>query len=467
MGADLVLVHSYCIEEDPHERDIMKPYPPLGILYITSHLKSKGFDVRVFDSTFSNWAAYEQYMRHERPPVAGFYTNLMSRPKVIRALPLAKSLGTIAIVGGPDAANYPEEYLAHGADVVVIGEGEQTLEELLPHMSRYGPSGMQHINGIVYREGDGSLVTTPARDYLSDLDAQPYPDREAIDINQYVRVWREHHGMGSISLITARGCPYKCAWCSHAVYGYTHRRRSPENVADELESIIDEYNPDMVWYADDVFTIHKTWFMRYADELRRRGIRIPFETISREDRLSEDVIRTLAEIGSFRIWVGAESGSQRVLDAMNRRTKAPRVAEVVQQLQRYGIEAGMFIMLGYDGEEIVDLEETVDLLKQANPNQFLTTVAYPIKNTPYYNEVKDRVIPLKHWTKGSDRDFTVAGRHSRRYYQMATRWMVNEVALHQERQRDAPNYRRMAKALVNAKVGRTGMRLTEREVERG
>ena len=238
-------------------------------------------------------------------------------------------------------------------------------------------------------------------------------------------------------------------------------------MADELESIIDAYNPDMVWYADDVFTIHKTWFMRYADELRRRGIRIPFETISREDRLSEEVIRTLAEIGSFRIWVGAESGSQRVLDAMNRRTKAPRVAEVVQQLQRYGIEAGMFIMLGYDGEEIVDLEETVDLLKQANPNQFLTTVAYPIKNTPYYNEVKDRVIPLKQWTKGSDRDFTVAGRHSRRYYQMATRWMVNEVALHQERQRDAPNYRRMAKALVNAKVGRTGMRLTEREVERG
>ena len=120
----------------------MKPYPPLGILYITSHLKSKGFDVRVFDSTFSSWAAYEQYMRHERPPVAGFYTNLMSRPKVIRALPLAKSLGTIAIVGGPDAANYPEDYLAHGADVVVIGEGEQTLEELLPHLSRYGPSGM-------------------------------------------------------------------------------------------------------------------------------------------------------------------------------------------------------------------------------------------------------------------------------------------------------------------------------------
>jgi anaerobic magnesium-protoporphyrin IX monomethyl ester cyclase len=467
MSVDLLLVHSYCLDEDPHERDIMKPYPPLGILYISSHLKAKGFNVRVFDSTFSTRAAFEEYLLRERPPAVGFYTNLMSRPRVISALPFCKEQGCTVIVGGPDAANYPEDYLDQGADVVVIGEGEQTLEELLPHLARYGATGMHHINGIVYREGDGELVTTLPREYLSDLDAQPYPDRDAIDIGQYITAWRQHHGMGSISLITARGCPYKCAWCSHAVYGYTHRRRSPENVADELQMMIETYQPDMVWYADDVFTIHKSWFFRYADELRRRGIRIPFETISREDRLSEEVIRTLAEIGCHRIWVGAESGSQRVLDAMNRRTKAPRVAEVVQQLQRYGIEAGMFIMLGYDGEEMEDLEETVDLLKRANPNQFLTTVAYPIKNTPYYNTVKDKVIPLKPWTEGSDRDFTVAGRHSRRYYQLATRWMVNEVALHQERQRDVPNYRRMAKALVNAKVGRAGMRLTEREVEHG
>ena len=464
---DLLLVHSYCLQEDPHELAVMKPYPPLGILYISSHLKARGFDVRVFDSTFSNRDVFEQYVLQERPPVVGFYANLMSRPRVIRALPFCKAHGCTVVVGGPDAANYPDEYLSHGADVVVVGEGEQTLEELLPHLARHGLDGVERINGTVSRGVNGEVVTAAPREYLSDLDAQPYPDREAIDIHQYVNAWREHHGMGSVSLITARGCPYKCAWCSHAVYGYTHRRRSPENVANELESIIGTYQPDMVWYADDVFTIHKSWFFRYADELRRRGIRIPFETISREDRLSEDVIRTLAEIGCFRIWVGAESGSQRVLDAMNRRTNAPRVAEVVQQLQRYGIEAGMFIMLGYDGEVTEDLQETVDLLKRANPNLFLTTVAYPIKNTPYFNAVQDKVIPLKAWTDGSDRDFTVAGRHSRRYYQMATRWMVNEVALHQEQQRDSPDYRRMAKALVSAKVGRVGMLLTDREIENG
>ncbi|HEU5424122.1 MAG TPA: radical SAM protein, partial [Nitrolancea sp.] len=427
-------MHSYCLAEDPHELAVMKPYPPLGILYISSHLKARGFDVKIFDSTFSTAADFRAYVERERPPVVGFYANLITRSKVIRNARVCKELGCTVIAGGPEPANYPEEYLAQGVDVVVVGEGERTLEELLPHLARYGPAGMQEIDGIVYREGDGQLVRTKPRAYLDNLDLQPFPDREAIDLDQYVRAWREHHGMGSVSLITARGCPYRCAWCSHAVYGYTHRRRTPENVADELELIIERYQPDMVWYADDVFTIHKGWFFRYADELRRRGIRIPFETISREDRLNEDIVRTLAEIGSFRIWVGAESGSQRVLDAMNRRTKATRVEEVVHLLQRYGIEAGMFIMLGYDGEERVDLEETVDLLKRSNPNQFLTTVAYPIKNTPYYNTVQDKVIPLAPWDTGSDRDFTVAGRHSRRYYDLATRWMVNEVALHQERQ---------------------------------
>jgi radical SAM superfamily enzyme YgiQ (UPF0313 family) len=464
---DILLTHGYCLEEDPHELKVMKPYPPLGILYISAYLKSRGFDVEVYDTTFSNRVAVREYLERERPPVVGFYCNLMTRSKVLPTVRIAKSVGSTVIVGGPEPANYPEEYLSYGADVVVIGEGEQTLEELLPHLARYGPRNMQHINGIVYREEDGTLVRTEARAYMKDLNVLPNPDRAAIDIPRYVDTWRTHHGRGSVSLITARGCPYSCKWCSHAVYGYTHRRRSPEHVADELQMIIDTYTPDMVWYADDVFTIHKTWFFKYAEQLKQRDIRIPFETISREDRLNEDIIKTLAGMGCFRIWIGAESGSQKILDAMNRKTKAERVREMVQMLQKYGIEAGMFIMLGYDGEEMQDLEESVDLLKRSNPNLFLTTVAYPIKNTPYYNEVKDRVIPLTAWDEGSDRDFTVAGRHSRRFYSHATKWMVNEVALHKQRnepQRDIPT---LAKTFVNAKLGKAGMLLTQREVERG
>jgi radical SAM superfamily enzyme YgiQ (UPF0313 family) len=325
------------------------------------------------------------------------------------------------------------------------------------------------VAGLVFRE-DGRTIRTPPRQAIGDLDAQPFPDREAIDLDRYVSTWREHHGRGSVSLITARGCPYTCTWCSHAVYGYTHRRRSPENVADEVEAIVARYRPDMLWYADDVFTIHRGWLMRYAAELDRRGVHLPFETISREDRLDEGIVRTLAEMGCFRLWVGAESGSQRVLDRMQRRTDAARVPEVVRLLQAHGIEAGMFIMLGYDGEQMTDLDATVRMLKAAAPDVFLTTVAYPIEGTPYADGVRDRILPLASWAEGSDRDRTVAGRHSRRFYALATRWMVNDVAFHTGRRgagRDPRRLGRLGRTWLNARVGRMGMRLTAREVEHG
>lgn len=464
---DILLTHGYCMYEDPHEMEVMKPYPPLGILYISAYLKQQGFNVGVYDMTFSKLLDFEAYVQRERPAVVGVYSNLMTRPRIVKMIKMCDAVGSKVVVGGPDSANYPGEYLERGAGVVVIGEGELTLEELLPHIARHGLNGMDHIQGIAYLDGDGSLVQTPARAYIPQLDAQPFPDRAAIDIPRYVSTWKEHHGQGSVSLITARGCPYTCKWCSHAVYGYTHRRRSPENVADELQLIIETYQPDQVWYADDVFTIHRSWFMKYAAELKSRGIRIPFETISREDRLKEDTIETLAEMGCYRLWIGAESGSQKILDSMKRRTNAERIVELVHLLQKNGVEAGMFIMLGYDGEDLDDLQASVDLLKRSNPDQFLTTLAYPIKGTPYYQDVADRIIALKSWDEGSDRDFTVDGRHSRRFYEHATRWMVNEVSFHQQRTGRERNYPRMAKAFANVQLGRAGMRLTQHQVEHG
>lgn len=462
---DILLTHAYFLHEDAHERSVMRPYPTLGLLYVSSYLREHGFDVDVFDSTFSSRTEFEAYVRRHRPPVVGIYCNLITRPVALALIRTCKNVGALVVVGGPEPANYAERYLAHGADVVVIGEGEETMRELLPHLIEHGPSGMRGIDGIVYREDD-ELVRTPARRFIEDLDSLPFPDRESIDLDRYVDVWRRHHGRGSVSLITARGCPYTCKWCSHAVFGYSHRRRSPENVADEVEMIIDRYDPDMLWYADDVFTIKPSWFRAYAEELQRRSIRIPFETISREDRLNEDVVRTLAEMGCFRLWIGSESGSQRVLDRMKRRTDAERVPEMVHLLQRYGIEAGMFIMLGYEGESERDLLETVDRLKTASPDRLLTTLAYPIKGTPYYEEVEERVVPMKPWDEGSDRDLTVAGRRSRRYYAHANRWMINEYALHREQQQATPRVSALARHFMASKAGRAGMLLTRHERER-
>lgn len=466
MTPDILLTHGYFLYEDPHELAVMKPYPPLGLLYVSSHLKSRGVATDIFDTTFRHFEELEEHLQSVRPPVVGVYSNLMTRSKVLQVITAAKAAGSWVVVGGPDPANYLAEYLAHGADVVAIGEGELTLEELVPHLVRYGPSRLANIQGIAYRDAVGAIVRTEPRPMIVDLDAQPFPDRAAIDQNAYVDVWRKHHGQGSVSLITARGCPYTCTWCSHSVFGYSHRRRSPNNVVDEVQQIVDTYHPDQLWYADDVFTINHQWLFQYTAEMERRGLHLPFETISREDRLNEEVVESLERLGCYRLWIGAESGSQRILDKMKRRTNAERVREMVHLLQKHGIEVGMFIMLGYEGEERTDLEATVEHLKAAGPDTFLTTVAYPIKGTPYYTSVADNVISREAWESGSDRDYTIAGRHSPRYYQFATRWMVSEVAFHRQRHSPARSLRHMARSFLSAKVGQMGMLLTEREVER-
>jgi radical SAM superfamily enzyme YgiQ (UPF0313 family) len=236
-------------------------------------------------------------------------------------------------------------------------------------------------------------------------------------------------------------------------------------VAEEVAWLVERYRPDQLWYADDVFTIHPRWFMQYAAELKKRNLRLPFECISRADRLNDTIIDTLAEMGCYRLWIGSESGSQRVLDAMKRKANVEDVQHKTRLLQAKGISVGMFIMLGYDGEEVVDIEATVDHLKKSLPDIFLTTVAYPIKGTRYYQAVENQVVSHLDWTARTDRDFTVNGRYSKRFYDHATRWMVNEVNLHKLRQSGSKDFLRMGKLFLNARRGRLGMRLTQHERE--
>ena len=256
---DLLWTHGYFLSEDEKEQQIMKPYPPLGLLYLSAFLKAHGCDVEVFDSTFSDRQQLLQRLDASPPGIVGIYTNLMTRRSVLHILGAARERGWSVVLGGPEAANYPAEYLQAGADVIVVGEGEATLLELLAALKALGPRNLYSVPGIVFMNDSREVTRTPERARLPDLDTLPFPDRDAIDHQQYLDVWRKHHGASSINLITARGCPYRCTWCSHSVYGYSHRRRSPAKVAEEVAWIVDRYNPDQLWYADDVFTISHPW----------------------------------------------------------------------------------------------------------------------------------------------------------------------------------------------------------------
>ena len=462
---DILLTHGYFLYEDPKELQIMKPYPPLGILYICAYLRSKGLGVEVFDSTFSSRPELFELLRQGPPSVLGVYANLMTRPNVVEILRVAKAAGWQTIVGGPEPGAYIGEYLDAGADVVVIGEGEITLEELVPVLRSNSTDALRHVKGIAFRDTDGSVMRTPPREQIRDIDIQPWPARDAIDSARYLSVWREHHGMGSVSLITARGCPYHCRWCSHEVFGKTHRRRKPVSVAEELEWLINRYQPEMAWMADDVFTIHHGWLYQYADELKRRRIKLPFECISRADRLNQKVVETLAEMGCFRVWIGSESGSQRILDAMERGVTAEEVRAAVAMCKSHGIKTGMFLMWGYEGEDLSDIEATIEHVKNTAPDIFFTTVAYPIKGTPYFTEVAERVESAKPWAVGSDREVSIRGRHSRQFYSFADKLLRSEVELKRLRGEAVVDAAAIADLQTKVSDFRTALTETAQEVE--
>jgi radical SAM superfamily enzyme YgiQ (UPF0313 family) len=248
------------------------------------------------------------------------------------------------------------------------------------------------------------------------------------------------------------------------VFGETHRRRSVNNVVDEIELLLEQYKPDMLWFADDVFTINQKWFYEFYTEMKKRNIKIPFECISRADRLNEDILQKLAELGAFRIWYGAESGSQKILDAMQRRVTVEEIQRVTKLTKQHGIEAGFFIMLGYPGEEISDIEETVDLLKETLPDIFLTTVAYPIKGTPLFTEVESNITTHVAWDEACDRQLKFSGRYSDTFYKYANRYVVNEVENFRLQKNEKGNFQKQLSSFSKAKVSRMMMDLLATKV---
>lgn len=464
MTPDLLLAHGYFLYEDPKELQIMKPYAPLGILYLCSHLQAKGFDVEVFDTTFSSKAALIERLQTGTPSTLGIYANLMTRGNVVELLQIAREAGWRTIVGGPEPGAYAKEYLDAGAQYVVMGEGELTLEELMTAIRSGGLDQVSKIDGLAYLE-NGELRQTPPRAQIKCLDDQPWPARKMVDIQKYVDTWRTHHGKGSVNFITARGCAYRCQWCSHQVYGNTHRRRDPLLVVDEVEWLLSEYQPDMVWVSDDVFTINHTWLRTYAAEMKRRGLRIPFECISRADRLNEEAMDLLAELGCFRVWIGSESGSQRILDSMQRGVKLDQVQRAVELSKTRGIESGMFLMWGYDGEEMEDIEATIQHVSRTQPDIFFTTVSYPIKGTPYYKKIQNDLIQLAPWGTSSDREIKIRGRHSRRYYSFADKLLRSEVALARMSGASTPDEQEISRLAEEIRNARTGLMNAATEVE--
>ena len=425
----ILLTHGYFLNDDPKEKIIMKPYAPLGILYVSAYLERKGFSNEVFDTTFSTMQKMRDYLLEFKPDVIAIYVNLMTKLNVLEIIKFIKLNlhHTKIVLGGPEIRYNANDFLNFGADYLVIGEGEETSLELMIALNEKRIDDIKNIPGLGFKNQNNEIVFTTEREKLKEVDSLPFPGRDKINLQLYLNAWKERHGENAISISTMRGCPYTCKWCSRAVYGLSYRRRSPENVCDELELIQKEYNPDTLWFVDDVFTISHKWLNEFNETLKQRNLKIKFECITRADRMNEEVIKLLKDAGCFRVWIGAESGSQKVIDLMDRRVDVDQVREMIKLAQKYGIQAGTFIMLGYPGETEDDIEETIRHLKESNPEYFTITVAYPIKGTELFAEVEAVQTNNFNWDSNSDRDREFKRTYNRKYYDFAVRRVTNEV----------------------------------------
>ncbi len=427
----ILLTHGYFLNDDSNEKIIMKPYVPLGMLYISSFLERKGFSNEVFDTTFSSLKELQEELIKVKPDVLAIYVNLMTKLNVLEIIKFTKSNlnQTKIILGGPEIKYNANDFLNFGADYLVIGEGEETSFELIKALNENRFDDIKNINGLGFSENN-KIIFTEERSKLKEIDSLPFPNRDKVNLKLYLDAWKERHGENAISVSTMRGCPYTCKWCSRAVYGLSYRRRSPKNVCDELELIEKDYSPDTLWFVDDVFTISHKWLSEFKNVLSERNLKIKYECITRADRLNENVIKDLKASGCFRVWIGAESGSQKVIDLMDRRVDVNQVREMIKLAQKYSIQAGTFIMLGYPGETEEDIEETIKHLKESNPEYFTITVAYPIKGTELFAEIEASQTNNFKWDKNSDRDREFRRAYNRRYYDFAVRRVTNEVNYH-------------------------------------
>jgi radical SAM superfamily enzyme YgiQ (UPF0313 family) len=300
------------------------------------------------------------------------------------------------IAGGPDPVQYLTEYLDAGVEVVVIGEGEQTTQALIEHLRdhqwAWDYSTLADIDGIAYRPpGTDEITRTAPRALLRPIDRFPWPARERRDLDSYFEAWRDRHGETALSMISSRGCPYHCTWCSKQVYGDTFRRRDVDEVIDELVALKAEYAPDQIWFADDMFTINRRWVHRFCQRMVERDAVTPFYIIGRPETLDPSLCAALREAGCYRVYLSAESGAQHVLDAMRKESTVGDVLEAERLLRAAGIELGVFVMLGYPGETWKDVNATLQMLHTINPDVTLLSVAHPMKGTAFFDQVEDRI----------------------------------------------------------------------------
>jgi radical SAM superfamily enzyme YgiQ (UPF0313 family) len=425
---DILLTHSYFLHFDPKEYKAMMPYPPLGTLYAASVARNAGYSVALFDSMLATSdEELATYLHQHKPKVVVIYDDDFNyltkmcltrmREAAFRMSTIAKLEGCTVIVHSSDAVDHLQEYFSHDADFVICGEGELTLIETLDHILRNGKL-QESINGLAYRDA-GNVRQNAERAVIKDLDTIPLPAWDLVDIERYRSVWKKRHGYFSVNMVTTRGCPYHCNWCAKPIYGQVYNTRSPRNVVEEMKWLRHNVRPDHIWFCDDIFGLKPGWVETFSLEVTRENAIIPFKCLARVDLLlKENAIENLRKAGCKTVWVGAESGSQKILDAMEKGTTVDQIYKASARLKQAGIQVGFFLQYGYPGETREDIELTLKMVKECLPDEIGVSVSYPLPGTKFYQNVKAQMHDKHNWTDSQDLAMMFAGTYTPDFYRM-------------------------------------------------
>jgi anaerobic magnesium-protoporphyrin IX monomethyl ester cyclase len=440
----ILVCHSYFLRFDRKQSARAKPYPPLATLQVASMLRTAGHEVALFDAMLADGVQeYRQKLHQVQPDLVLIYEdnfNFLSkmclgkmRRAAFQMIATAVRGGARVIAAGPDVSDAPESYLRAGADIVLLGEGLVSLMELVPRLaSTPGASTSELVQGLsgvallkdgrLERVNDAKMLPTVAQ-------RGDYPAWDLVDMGRYRAAWLQAHQYFSLNMAASRGCSFRCTWCAKPIWGNRYLQRDPEGVADEMAHLKSAFRPDHIWFADDIFGFRVDWVERFAAAINRAGGPVPFTIQTRADLVSESMAHALRAAGCAEAWLGAESGSQRVLDAMNKGTSVEQILTARARLQNAGIRVGFFIQLGYLGEQLQDILATRQLLEAARPDDVGVSVSYPLPGTKFHELVKAQLGRKTHWQDSDDLAMMFRGTYTSSFYRAIRNLIHDQVEL--------------------------------------
>ncbi|MGC1907118.1 MAG: radical SAM protein [Candidatus Acidiferrum sp.] len=425
--ADVLLTHSYHLPYDRKQVRKMQPYPPLGTLYAASVLRQQGIAVAVFDSMLNEpESGFIEALRAHTPRIVAIYEddfNFLTKMCLTRMRDVAfhmiseaRAAGAVVIVHGSDATDHAIDYLRHGCEFVIAGEAEHALLEVVTAIREDRDAG--DIEGVVTlrHAGDREVMQKRAAARPRSFAGYPVPARDLIDLEKYRHAWKSTHGTFSLNIIASRGCPFRCNWCAKPIFGDSFHSRPADEVAEEMLHLKQHYGVEHLWFADDIFALNRHWTEQFAREVERRNAKIPFKIQARADLLTPDTVHSLKRAGCAEIWMGVESGSQTILDAMDKGLLVQEVVSARQHLRREGIRACYFLQFGYPGETWEDVQKTINLVRDTRPDDIGVSFSYPLPNTRFYERVQQQLGSKQNWSDSDDLCVMFKGAYSDVFY---------------------------------------------------